>query len=142
MVSFRKITVFIAAVGLIFGLVSVANAAHTKAHKASTSRSPEITGRHGKPEMILSGPVLSVNPATGFIVIRQGAGKNAEEVPVEIDNKTTLSRAGSRVDLDQVKTGDRVRISYAGSAGDVMKTVEVMGGAGRSRRSGRSADRL
>jgi hypothetical protein len=140
MVSFRNIAVFTAVVGMMCGLVSVANAAHTPSHRRSTSQSAEITGRHGKPEMILSGPVLSVSPTTGFIVIRHGAGKTAEEIPVEIDNKTTLSRGGSRVGLDQIREGDRVRISYGGSAGDVEKTVEVTGGP--TTRSGRGARRM
>jgi hypothetical protein len=140
MVNFRNIAVFIAVAGMMCGLGSVANAAHTPSHKRSTSQSAEMTGRHGKPEMILTGPVLSVSPTTGFIVIRHGAGKTAEEIPVEIDNKTTLTRGGSRVGLDQLKEGDRVRISYSGSAGDVMKTVEVVGGP--SMRSGRGAKRM
>ena len=137
MVSFRNIAVFIAVVGLMCGLVSMANAAHTPSHRRSASQSTEITGRQGKPEMILTGPVLSVSPATGFIVIRHGAGKSAEEIPVEIDSKTTLARGGSRVGIDQIQEGDRVRISYSGSAGDVTKTVEVMGGS--RTRSGRGA---
>jgi hypothetical protein len=135
MVSFRNIAVFIAVVGLMCGLVSMANAAHTPSHRKSTSQSAEITGRQGKPEMILTGPVLSVSPATGFIVIRHGAGKDAEEIPVEIDSRTTLTRGGSSVGIDQIQEGDRVRISYSGSPGDVTKTVEVMGGSRtRSRR--------
>jgi hypothetical protein len=135
MVSFRNIAVFIAVVGLMCGLVSMANAAHTPSHRRSTSQSAEITGRHGKPEMILTGPVLSVSPATGFIVISHGAGKSAEEIPVEIDSRTTLTRGGSNVGIDQIQEGDRVRISYSGSPGDVTKTVEVMGGSRtRSRR--------
>ncbi len=147
MVSSRNVAVFIAVVGLMFGLVSMADAAHTKSHRRSKatarSESVEMTGRRGKPEMILTGPVASVSPASGFIVIRHGAGRNAEEIPVEIDDKTTLTRGGGRVGLDQLRAGDRVRISYAGSPGDVMKTVEVMGGpdthagGGRGTRSGR-----
>jgi hypothetical protein len=146
MLSFRKVAVFIALVGLMFGLVAVADAAHTKSHRSQAkarSDAVEMTGRRGKPEMILTGPVASVSPASGFIVIRHGAGKNAEEIPVEIDNKTTLARGGSRMSPDQLKAGDRVRISYTGSPGDVSKAIEVMGGpstrAGRSRsmRSGR-----
>jgi hypothetical protein len=130
MVSFRNIAIFIACAGLMVGFVGVADAAHTKSHKRARGESTEITGRQGKPEMILTGPVTSVSPATGFIVISHGAGKTAEEIPVEIDSKTTLTRGGSRVSLDELKTGDRVRISYTGSAGDVMKTVEVLGGPG------------
>jgi hypothetical protein len=143
MLSFRKVAVFIALAGLMFGLVSVADAAHTRSHRKSKARSvsegAEMTGRRGAPEMILSGPVASVSPSTGFIVIRHGAGKNAEEIPVEIDNKTTLTRAGGRESLDQLKAGDRVRISYAGSPGDVTKTVEVTGGPGG--RTGKSRTR-
>jgi hypothetical protein len=147
MLSFRKVAVFIALAGLMFGLVSVADAAHTKSHKKSKSRSAsegaEMTGRRGAPEMILSGPVASVSPASGFIVIRHGAGRNAEEIPVEIDNKTSLTRAGSRESLDQLKAGDRVRISYAGSPGDVTKTVEVTGGPGvRAGKSRAKAKRM
>jgi len=135
MVRFRNIAVFIAVIGLMCGLVSVVNAAHTPSHRRSTSQSAEITGRRGAPEMILTGPVLSVSPTTGFIVIRHGAGKGAEEVPVEIDSRTTLTRGGSTVGIDQIQEGDRVRVSYSGSAGEVTKTVEVMGGSRtRSRR--------
>jgi hypothetical protein len=102
----------------------------------SRSESVEITGRRGKPEMILTGPVASVSPASGFFVMRHGAGRNAEEIPVEVDDRTTLTRGGSRVGLDQLRVGDRVRINYSGSPGDVTKTVEVMGGPGT--RAGRS----
>lgn len=140
MVSFRKVAVFIAVVGLMFGLVGIADAAHTRAHRAevrSQSESVEMTGRRGKPEMILSGPVASVSPTTGFFVLRHGAGRTAEEIPVEVDTKTTLTRGGSRVSIDQLQVGDRVRISYAGSAGDVTKTVEVVGGPGTRAGGGR-----
>jgi hypothetical protein len=138
MVSFRKVAVFIALVGLMFGLAGVADAAHTPSHKKSRAAAPEITGRYGKPEMTLQGPVVSVSPATGFIVIRQGAGRDAEEIPVEIDNKTTLTRAGKRASIDEVRTGERVRIEYSGSPGDVSKTVEVMAGrAGAKEASGK-----
>jgi hypothetical protein len=103
------------------------------------ARGAEITGRQGKPEMILTGPVLSVSPTTGFFVMRQGTGKDAEEIPVEVDAKTSLMRGGRKVNIDEVKTGERVKVSYSGSAGDVMKTVEVMGGpASKSVRSGKS----
>jgi hypothetical protein len=133
MVSFRKVAVFIALVGLMFGLAGVADAAHTRAHRAQTKPTGdgvEMTGRRGKPEMILQGPVASVNPATGFIVIRHGAGKDAEEIPVEIDSKTSLMRAGRRANIDEIRAGDRVKISYSGQPGDVSKTVDVMTGAG------------
>lgn len=127
MVSFRKVAVFIGIVGLLFGLASMVDAAHTKAHRQS-SADPEMRGGPGKPEMILQGPVLSVHPAQGFIVIRHGAGRDAEEIPVEIDSRTTLTRAGKSSSLDEVRVGDRVRIRYSGQVGDIAKTVEVMGG--------------
>jgi hypothetical protein len=141
MVSFRKVAVFIALVGLMFGLTGMADAAHTKAHRAQarpTGEGVEMTGRRGKPEMILQGPVASVSPATGFIVIRHGAGKDAEEIPVEIDSKTNLVRAGGRGNIDEIRAGDRVRISYSGQPGDVSKTVEVMAGAGTRPGAGRA----
>lgn len=134
MVYFRNIAVFTACAALILGFVGVAGAAHTKSHR---SQSTEMTGGHGKPEMILTGPVASVSPATGFLVINHGAGKTAEEIPVEIDSRTTLTRGGSRVSLDEVKAGDRVRVRYSGSPGDVTKTVEVIGGP--SMRSGKAS---
>ena len=133
MLSFRNIAVFIAVVGLMCGLVSVVNAAHTPSHRRSGA---EITGRQGKPEMILTGPVLSVSPTTGFIVIRHGAGKDAEEIPVEIDSRTTATRGGSSVGIDQIQEGDRVRIRYSGTPGDVTKTVEVTGGSRTGSRRG------
>jgi len=136
MLSFRNTAVFIAVVGLMCGLVSVVNAAHTPSHRRSTSQSAEITGRRGAPEMILTGPVLSVSPTTGFIVIRHGTGKDAEEVPVEIDGRTTVTRGGSSVGVDQIQEGDRVRIRYSGSPGDVTKTVEVTGGSRTGSRRG------
>jgi hypothetical protein len=128
MLNRRNLTVFIAALGLVFGMAGLADAAHTKAHKRSGASSGEMRGGPGKPEMILQGPVLSVNPTTGFIVIRHGAGNDAEEIPVEIDSKTSLTRAGKSATLDEVKTGDRVKVSYRGSPGDVSKTVVVAGG--------------
>jgi hypothetical protein len=141
MVSFRKVTVFIAIVGLMFGYVAIADAStHQRSRAKSGSQSAEMTGRVGAPEMILSGPVASISPTTGFFVIRHGAGKGAEEIPVEVDEKTSLMRGGSKVTLDELKVGDRVRISYSGSAGDVMKTVEVMGGP--TMRTGRPARRM
>lgn len=140
MVSFRNVAVYLACAGLMFGVAGLADAAHSASHRQARGQGTEMTGRQGKPEMILTGPVASVSPATGFIVIRHGAGKTAEEIPVEIDSKTTLTRGGSSVSLDEVKAGDRVRISYSGSAGDVTKTVEVMGGPGM--RSGKAARRM
>lgn len=98
-----------------------------------------MTGRRGAPEMILTGPIASVSPASGFIIIRHGAGKNAEEIPVEIDNKVSITRGGSRLSPDQLQAGERVRISYTGTPGDVSKTIEVLGGPGA--RAGRSKAR-
>jgi len=126
MASFRKVAVFIACAGLMVGLVSIADAAR---HGRTSSGQREITGRVGAPEMILRGPVVSVDPSLGFLVMRMGAGKDAEEIPVEIDAKTTLSRAGKTVSLSEVKPGDRVMIHYAGSPGDVSKTVAVAPGS-------------
>jgi hypothetical protein len=127
MLNFRKVAVFIAA-GLMVGLAGVADAAHTPSHRRPTGQGTEITGRQGKPEMILQGPVVSVSPATGFIVIQHGAGKNAEEIPVEVDSRTSLLKAGKKASIDEIKTGDRVKISYSGQPGDVSKTVDVTAG--------------
>jgi hypothetical protein len=80
--------------------------------------------------MILRGPVASVDPNVGFLVLQKGSGSAAEEIPVEIDAKTTLMRAGQRVSLDAVRPGDRVTIHYSGQPGDVTKTVEVTPGKG------------
>jgi hypothetical protein len=137
MVSFRKVAVFMAFTGLILVLVSVADAAR---HGRASSGQREITGRIGAPEMVLRGPVVSVSPNVGFLVVRMGAGKDAEDIPVEVDSKTTLSRAGKRVSLNEVKPGDRVMIRYSGSAGDVSKMVEVAPGSpARPARAGRRA---
>jgi hypothetical protein len=85
--------------------------------------------------MILRGPVVSVNPAAGFIVLQHGTAKNAEEIPVEVDNKTTITRGGRRLTVDEIKVGDRVKISYTGQAASVSKTVDVTSGpTTRSRR--------
>jgi hypothetical protein len=62
--------------------------------------------------------------------MRRGAGSAAEEIPVEVDAKTTLMRAGQRVSLDAVRPGDRVAIHYSGQPGDVTKTVDVSPGRG------------
>jgi hypothetical protein len=140
MANLRNVAVYLACAGLMCGVAGLADVAHAASHRQTRGQGTEITGRQGKPEMILSGPVASVSPGTGFIVIRHGAGKTAEEIPVEIDSKTTLTRGGSRVGIDEVRVGDRVRVSYSGSPGDVMKTVEVMGGP--SMRSGRPAGRM
>ena len=140
MVSFRKVTVFIGVVGLLFGVTSIVDAAHTKAHKKSSAESGEMGRGPGKPEMILQGPVLAVSPATGFIVMRNGAGKDAEELPISLDHKTAVMRGGKTISLDEVKVGDRIRVSYTGQPGEVSKTVDIMGGpsmrAGSSKASG------
>jgi len=136
MVSFRKVAVFIGVVGLLFGVTSIVDAAHTKAHKKSSAGSEEMGRGPGKPEMILQGPVLAVSPAAGFIVMRHGAGKDAEELPVDIDYKATVKRGGKTISLDEVKVGDRIKVSYTGQPGEVSKTVDVLGGP--SMRSGSS----
>jgi hypothetical protein len=134
MASFRKVAVFIGVVGLLLSVVGVADAAHTPAHKRATTTTESgeptrLPGRGpGKPEMILQGPVLSVSPATGFVVMRHGGGKDAEEIPIDVSQQTTLTRGGKRIGIDEVRVGDRIRVSYAGQPGDVSKTVEVMGG--------------
>jgi hypothetical protein len=128
MVSLRIVAVFIAVVGLMFGLAGLTDAAHTKAHKASRAEDREMRGGPGKPEMILQGPVLAVSPGTGFLVMRHGAGRDAEELPVEIDHRTTLTRGGKKISIDEVSVGDRLRVSYTGQPGDVSKMVDVMTG--------------
>jgi hypothetical protein len=132
MVSFRKVAVFIGVVGLLLSVVGIVDAAHTKAHRSAQAGSsdPErLPGRGpGKPEMILQGPVTAVSPATGFIVIRHGAGRDPEEIPIDLDHKTTLTRGGKKISIDEVKVGDRIRVSYSGQPGEVSKMVEVMGG--------------
>jgi hypothetical protein len=137
MVSLRKVAVFIGIVGLLFGLTSIVDAAHTKAHRSAQAGSSEperLPGRGpGKPEMILQGPVESVSPAAGFIVMRHGGGKDAEEIPIDLDNRTTLTRGGKKITIDEVKVGDRIKVSYTGQAGDVSKMVEVTGGPGARR---------
>jgi hypothetical protein len=137
MVSFRKVAVFIGIVGLLFGLTSIVDAAHTKAHRSAQAGSSEperLPGRGpGAPEMILTGPVASVSPATGFIVMTHGGGKDAEEIPIDVDNRTALMRGGKKITIDEVKVGDRIKVSYTGQAGDVSKTVEVTGGPGTRR---------
>jgi hypothetical protein len=137
MVRFRKMAVFIAVAGLMVGLGSIAEASQ---HGKPRAGEREITGRVGKPEMVLRGPVVSVDANTGFFVVRLGAGKDAEEVPVEIDAKTTLTRAGKKVSLTEVRPGDRVMIHYSGQAGDVAKLVEVgPGSPARPARAGKRA---
>ena len=137
MVSVRNVAVFIALVGLLYGLASMGEAAHRRTsqvrHRGAGER--EITGRVGAPEMVLRGPVASVDPSTGFLVMRRGAGSAAEEIPVEVDAKTTLMRAGQRVNLDAVRPGDRVTIHYSGQPGDVAKTVDVTPGRGAPARA-------
>src|SRR5919109_5300891 len=116
MVSLRKVAVFIGIVGVLFGLASIVDAAHTKAHRSAQAGSSEpdrLPGRGpGAPEMILQGPVVSVDPASGFLVMRHGARKDAEEIPIDFDNKTTLTRGGKRITVDEVRVGDRIRVSY------------------------------
>ena len=140
MVSFRKVAVFLGVVGLLFGVTSIVDAAHTKAHRRSAAESGELRRGPGAPEMILQGPVTSVSPATGFIVMNHGAGKNAEEIPIDFDYKTTLMRGGRKISIDDVKVGDRIKVSYTGQPGDVSKTVDVIAGpgvrAGASKRRG------
>jgi hypothetical protein len=133
MMSFRNVAVFMGVVSLMFSIASVVDAAHTKAHRRASAETGEMRGGPGKPEMILQGPVLSVSPATGFIVIRHGAGRDAEEIPVEIDRQTTLMRGGRSTNIDDIRVGDRVRVRYSGQVGDVSKTVEVVGGSGARR---------
>jgi hypothetical protein len=137
MVSLRKVAVFIGIVGLLFGLTGIVDAAHTPAHRSAQAGSSEperLPGRGpGAPEMILQGPVVSVSPATGFIVMRHGGGKDAEEIPIDFDNRTTLMRGGKNITIDEVRVGDRIRVSYTGQAGDVSKRVEVTGGPGARR---------
>src|SRR4029453_16356598 len=128
MVSFRKVAVFISVVGLLIGMASMVDAAHTRAHRKASAESGEMRGGPGKPEMILQGPVLSVSPAAGFIVMRHGAGKDPEELPVDIDYKTTLMRGGRRISVDEVKVGDRIKGSYAGKPGDGGKRGGARGG--------------
>jgi len=120
-----KATVFIALVGLLFGVASAGTASQPA---KAQPRQAEITGRVGAPEMVLREPVISVNPSAGFILIRHGAGQQAEEIPLEIDSKTTLTRGGQRVSIDAVKPGDSVRVHYSGRPGEVSKTVEVSPG--------------
>jgi hypothetical protein len=142
MLSFRKVAVFMALVSFLLGLSAVADAAQSRTpRRASAAESGEpdrLPGRGpGAPEMVLRGPVVSVNPASGFIVLQHGTGKNAEEIPVEVDNKTNITRAGRRLSIDEIKVGDRVKISYTGQAAAVSKTVDVTSGpAMRSRRRG------
>jgi hypothetical protein len=128
MVRFRKVAVFMGVVALMFGVASIVDAAHTKAHRSASAEPEEMRGGPGKPEMILQGPVLSVSPATGFIVIRHGAGRDPEEIPIEIDRKTTLMRGGRSANIDDIKVGDRVKVRYSGQVGDVSKTIDVMTG--------------
>jgi hypothetical protein len=129
MLGFRKVAVFIALAGLMFGLVNVVDASsHQRTRARTTEEDREMRGGPGKPEMILDGPVTAVSPATGFIVIRFRGGRDAEEIPILIDSRTTLTRGGKPMTIDEVKVGDRVRVRYAGAPGDVSKMVEVMGG--------------
>jgi hypothetical protein len=149
MVSFRKVAVFIGVVGLLFGVVGIVDAAHTKSHaktqagaqsKADEMNPSRLPGQGpGKPEMILQGPVLAVSPATGFIVMRNGAGKDAEELPISLDHKTTAMRGGKTISIDEVKVGDRIRVSYTGQPGEVSKTVDILGGPSMRAGSGKAS---
>ena len=130
MVRILRATVFLALVGMLCSTATVGAASQQGKPQKPQARQPEITGRMGAPELMLQGPVLSVNPGAGFLLIRHGAGKDATEEPVEIDSKTTLTRGGQRVNIDAVKPGDTVRIHYSGRAGEVMKVVEIAAGKG------------
>ncbi len=127
MVSIRRVVVFCAVVGMLFGLASVSAAAQ---QRKAQPRQAEMTGRMGAPEMVVRGPVTSVTPASGFIVVRKGGGKEPEELPIEIDSKTTITRGGQRASIDAVKPGDMVTVHYTGSPGDVSKMVQVTPGKG------------
>ena len=106
MVSFWKVAVFIGVVGLLLSVVGLVDAAHTPAHKRATTTTESgepttLPGRGpGAPEMILQGPITAVSPATGFIVMRHGGGKDAEEIPIDVDTKTTLTRGGKKISID------------------------------------------
>ena len=127
MVSIRKVVVHLAFMGLVVGVAHVSGAAQPQ---KAQPRQPEMTGRMGNPEMILRGPVIAVNAAAGFIVVRHGAGKEAEEIPVEVDSKTSLTRGGQRATVDAVKPGDSATVHYSGSPGNVAKMVAVTPGKG------------
>jgi hypothetical protein len=126
MVRFPRVAVLIAFAALTVGFVHAVDAVQ---HRKAPAGQREITGRIGAPEMVLRGPVVSVEPNVGFLVIRHGAGKDAEEIPIEIDAKTTLRRGGKSVSLSEVRRGDRVTVHYSGRPGDVSKVVEVAPGA-------------
>jgi hypothetical protein len=128
MVRFWTVAVFIGVVGLMVGLTGMVDAAHTPAHKGSAGDPGEMGRGPGKPEMILQGQVLAVSPAAGFVVMRHGGGKDAEELPVDVSHQTTLTRGGKTIGIDEVKVGDRIRVNYYGQPGDVSKKVEVLGG--------------
>jgi hypothetical protein len=147
MASFRKVAVFIGVVGFLVGVAGMVDAAHTPAHKkaqagsaqAGSAEPDRLPGRGpGAPEMILQGPITAVNPESGFIVMRHGGGKDAEEIPIDVDYKTSLMRGGRKISIDEVRVGDRVRVSYTGQPGDVGKTVDVTGGPGVRTGSGRA----
>lgn len=125
--SIRKAVVFIALGGMLLGMASLSVAAQ---QPKPQPRQPEITGRFGLPEMVLQGPVISVNPGAGFIVMRQGVGRQADDIALEVDAKTTLSRAGQKAKIEAVKPGDWVKVRYSGRPGDVAKMIEVTPGKG------------
>jgi hypothetical protein len=62
--------------------------------------------------------------------MRYGAGKDAEEIPIDVDYKTTVMRGGKKISLDEIRVGDRIKVSYTGQPGEVGKTVDVTGGPG------------
>jgi hypothetical protein len=130
MVSFRNVAVFLGVVGLLFGVANIVDAAHTPAHrKAAAATEPGEMGRGpGAPQMIINGPVTAVSPATGFVVMNLGVGKNADETPIDLTTNTTLTRGGKPIGIDEVKVGDRIKVTYSGQPGTVNKVVEVLGG--------------
>jgi hypothetical protein len=88
--------------------------------------------------MVLRGPVVAVDSNVAFLVVREGSGKDAEEVPVEVDAKTTLTRAGKKVSLTEVKPGDRATVHYAGREGDVSKSIEIAPGSPAAQKAKRA----
>lgn len=134
MVSFRNVAIFIGVVSLMLGVASAVDAGQRPAGRVG-AEGEELRGGRGAPEMILQGSVLSVDPRRGFIVIRHGARRDAEEIPVEIDSKARLMKGGRSASIDDIREGDRVRIRYSGQVGDVSKMVDVIGGSAAGRRT-------
>jgi hypothetical protein len=135
MVSFRNVAIFIGVVSLMLGVASAVDAGQRSSRRASAEGEELMRGGRGAPEMILQGSVLSVEPRRGFIVIRHGARRDAEEIPVEIDSKARVMKGGRSANIDDIREGDRVRIRYSGQGGDVSKTVDVTGGSAAGRRT-------